>query len=65
MTKIVATIEGNELVVRVPLNNPPIPSQSGQNLIVASSYGNIETEARIDGRPIVVGLNAYISLPKG
>jgi len=54
-----ATIENNELVIRVPLQEPT-PSSSGKTLIVASSHGNQTTTAMIDGKPIIVGLNAYI-----
>jgi hypothetical protein len=27
---------------------------------VASSHGNVVTSAQIDGKPVVVGVNAYI-----
>lgn len=54
------TIEGNELVIRMPLENPT-PSASGKTLVVASSHGNVKTSAVIDGKPVTVGLNAYIS----
>lgn len=54
-----ATIEGNELVIRVQLQEPT-PSTSGKTLIVASSHGNQTTTATVNGKPIIVGLNAYI-----
>jgi len=54
-----ATIDGNELVIRIPLQDPA-PSRSGKTLVVASSRGNVQTQAKIDGRPITVGLNAYV-----
>jgi hypothetical protein len=54
-----ATIEGNELVIRVQLQEPT-PSTSGKTLIVASSHGNQTTTAMVNGKPIIVGLNAYI-----
>ena len=53
------TIEGNELVVRIPLQ-APTRSASGKTLVVASSRGNQETTAEINGKKITVGLNAYI-----
>ena len=56
-----ATIEGNELVIRLPLNRPPVPSSSGKTLVVASTRGNRQTDAVIDGRPVVVGVNAYVA----
>src|SRR5438067_2103566 len=45
-----ATIENNEWVIRVPLQEPT-PSSSGKTLIVASSHGNQTTTAMIDGTP--------------
>jgi hypothetical protein len=38
----------------------PTPSASGKTLVVASSHGNQTTTAVINGKPVVVGLNAYI-----
>jgi hypothetical protein len=58
-----ATIENNELVIRVSLQEPT-PSSSGKTLIVASSHGNQTTTAMINGKPIIVGLNAYIKAGK-
>lgn len=55
-----ATIEKNELVIRVPLQSPA-PSASGKTLVVASSRGNKPTGAMVDGKPVVIGLNAYIA----
>lgn len=53
------TIEKGELVIRIPMQTPT-PSASGKTLVVASSHGNQATTAVIDGKPITVGLNAYI-----
>ena len=58
-----ATIEGNELVIRLPLNKSPVPSSSGKTLVVASTHGNRTTEAVINGQSVVVGVNAYIQRP--
>jgi hypothetical protein len=57
-----ATIDSKtkELVIRVKLNAEPEPSKSGKTLVVASSHGNQPTAALVDGKPVVVGLNAYI-----
>jgi len=52
-------IKGNELIITVELQTPT-PSASGKTLVVASSHGNQTTTATIDGKPVVVGLNAYI-----
>lgn len=54
------TIEKNELVIRIPLQ-APAPSASGKTLVVASTRGNAKTTAMIDGKPVTIGLNAYIA----
>jgi hypothetical protein len=54
------TIEGGELVIRLPLHSPPVLSASGKTLVIASTRGNQRTEAVIDGQPVTVGVNAYI-----
>jgi hypothetical protein len=52
-------IEDGCLVIRIPLQTPT-PSSSGKTLIVASTGGNVVTTAMVEGKPVVVGLNAYI-----
>ncbi len=54
-----ATIENGELVIRLPLQSPA-PSASGKTLVVASSHGNQPTAAMVEGKPVVIGVNAYI-----
>ena len=55
-----ASIENGELVIRIPVQDPPRPSKTGKTLIVATSGGNQATAAQVDGKPVIVGLNAYI-----
>jgi len=50
-----ATIKDNTLHVEIPLQRPT-PSATGKTLTVATSRGNQPTEARIDGKPVIVGL---------
>ena len=52
-------IKGNELIITVEMQKLT-PSASGKTLVVASSRGNQVTTAMVDGKPVVVGLNAYI-----
>ena len=52
-------IKGNDLIITIPMQKPT-PSASGKTLVVASSRGNQPTSASVDGKPIIVGLNAYI-----
>ncbi len=53
------TIEKGELVIRIPMAKTPQRSASGKTLVVASSHGSQVTEAKVDGCPIIVGINAY------
>jgi hypothetical protein len=54
-----AKIENGNLVVTIPMQ-PPAPSKTGKTLVVASSLGNQRTAAMVDGKPVIIGLNAYI-----
>ncbi len=55
-TKIV----GNKLVIEIPLNVTPVLSSTGKTMVIASSHGNKITDAKVNGKNVVVGLNAYI-----
>jgi hypothetical protein len=55
-----AKIVGNKLVIEIPLNAVPVSSTSGKTLVVASTRGNKVTEAQVNGKNVVIGLNAYI-----
>lgn len=55
-----AIIDGDYLVIRVPLESPPRLSSSGKNFTVASTHGNRQVEAEVNGKKITVGVNAYI-----
>lgn len=54
-----AKIENGQLVITIPLNAPR-PSASGKTLVVATTGGNKPTTAEVDGKPVIVGVNAYI-----
>jgi hypothetical protein len=58
--RLTATVEGEYLVIRVPLNPTPTRSATGKTLVVASSHGNKQTDAEIHGKPVFVGVNAYV-----
>lgn len=53
------TVEGKQLVIRMDLETPT-PSASGKTLVVASTRGNMTTSAQVNGKPVIVGVNAYI-----
>ena len=55
-----ARIENGKLIVEIDLNKKPEPSKSGKTLVVASSRGNRETTVKVNGKAVVIGLNAYI-----
>ncbi len=52
-------IENGKLVISIELQDPT-PSASGKTLVVATTHGNMATDLLIDGKKVVIGLNAYI-----
>ena len=54
-----ANIVGTDLVITIPMNEPR-PSSSGKTLVVATSGGNQTTTAVVNGKPVIIGLNADI-----
>ena len=52
-------IKGNKLFIEIDLEKPT-PSSSGKTLVVASTHWNTVTAAEVDGKPVTIGLNAYI-----
>ncbi len=53
------TVEGKTLRIEIEMQEPQ-RSASGKTLVVASSHGNQPTGAIVQGKPVVVGVNAYI-----
>ncbi len=57
------SIEGKNgskvLRIEIPLQRPT-PSASGKTMVIATTHGNVQTSAVIDGKPVIVGMNAYI-----
>lgn len=52
-----ATIEKNELVLRLPINRRP--SKTGKNIVIASTNGNVPSTLQVEGKTVTVGVNAY------
>lgn len=52
-------IENGKLIISIELQDPT-PSASGKTLVVATTHGNMVTQCMIDGKNVVIGLNAYI-----
>ena len=46
------------IVVTIPVTKRP--SKSGKTVVVASTHGNQPTGLMIDGKPVILGLNAYV-----
>lgn len=55
-----AEIKGTNLVITIPMKTTPTPSSTGKTLSVASSGGNKATTVTVQGKPVIIGLNAYI-----
>jgi hypothetical protein len=53
-------IEKGQLLIAIPLNPEPVRSATGKTLVVASSRGNKETDVKVNGQKVIVGVNAYI-----
>jgi hypothetical protein len=52
-------IKDNKLFIEIDLEKPT-PSSSGKTLVVATTHGNTVTTAQVGGKPLTIGLNAYI-----
>ena len=53
-------IKDNKMFIELNMQTPA-PSKSGKTLVVASSRGIVATMATIDGKPVQVGINAFIA----
>ena len=49
----------NKLYIEIDLEKPT-KSSSGKTLVVASTHGNVVTNVEVEGKPVTIGLNAYI-----
>jgi hypothetical protein len=52
-------IENGKLFISIELQDPT-PSASGKTLVVATTHGNMVTQCMLEGKNVVIGLNAYI-----
>ena len=62
-TNMKVEVRGRKLFIEIDLQVPTL-SASGKTWVIASSYGNIETDALFNGDKVTVGMNAYIRKPK-
>ena len=54
-------IINGRLIIDMPIINPARLSASGKSCVVATTSGNVATDAEVDGRTVTLGLNAYYS----
>lgn len=47
------------LIITVDLQEPT-PSASGKTLVVATTHGNQASGINVQGKPLIVGVNAYL-----
>ena len=52
-------IENGKLLISIELQEPT-PSASGKTLVVATTHGNMVTQCVLNGKNVVIGLNAYV-----
>lgn len=52
-------IENGKLIISIEMQTPT-PSASGKTLVVATTHGNTTTQCLVDGKNVIIGLNAYI-----
>ena len=53
------TINEKSGTVTVVLPLTPGPSKSGKSMVIASTRGNLKTDATFDGKTVTLGVNAY------
>ena len=58
---MIATIKDNKLTIEIELQTPT-PSGSGKSLVVASTHGIVTTSALVQGKPVKLGVNAFIAV---
>jgi hypothetical protein len=54
-------IKDDKLIVEIDCDPKPTRiSKSGKSLVVATTNGNVKTDVIVNGKSLVIGLNAYI-----
>jgi hypothetical protein len=61
----IAEVDGKTLVIRLPLQKPVPSKSSGKTLAIATTHGTVTSDARYNGRRIVVVANAFIYPTRG
>ncbi len=55
-----AEMKAGKLVLTLDVEKDLKPSASGKTLVVCSTHGNQATAIVVNGKPLVVGVNAYV-----
>jgi len=56
-----AEVKNGNLVITIPVYDPPQPSRSGKTLVIASTRGPIKFHSEHQGKPIVVNATAWVN----
>lgn len=59
-SELIVEVTKTDVTITMPILKPLKTSKSGKSLVVCTTGGNIPTEAKVNGKTLVVGLNAYI-----
>lgn len=51
-------VDGDTITITLPILKRP--SKSGKTTVTASTNGNKVSDVLVDGKPVIVGVNAYI-----
>jgi hypothetical protein len=64
MSTITAKIEkvGKVEMLTISLPISKSTSASGKSLVIASTRGNFQTTVMVDGKPLILGVNAYTKI---
>lgn len=54
-----AEVKGGKLIITTDLDEQGVRSASGKTMVHASTHGNQTTSCMVNGKPLVIGLNAY------
>ena len=54
------TVDEKKGILTIVMNLEARPSKSGKTTVVASTNGNIQTQEKIKGLFVTVGVNAYV-----
>lgn len=53
------SVKGNELIIVIPFDKVGRKSSTGKSMVHATTNGNKETTLDINGKNLIIGINAY------